>query len=423
MASSSGAVPDRPEPATPSEGLAFPSVARLELDELLDQLIARATEVKLTQGRLRHLLDATHRITAAHDLDDLLQRIVESARTLVGAHYAALAVVRDGRLLRFVHVGMDADTVALINGLPHGESVGVTIPVPSFLGVPLRASGTVHGNLYAVESAQADGFTTDDEQLLTALAGAAGIAVENALLLDTARRRERWQAASARLSSGLLSGEIAPEGEVQHLLDIAVDMAQAYGAAVTQVTDADPGTAHIVAAAGRLRQWAGRTAASPGSITQAALDEQGPVLITDALTDPRTTGVVERAPDVRSVLAVPLTGTPAGTRAVLVLTRTAGDDPFGAVEAEMLLGFAAHATTAIELARARRDREAVHVLEEREQLVLSLSEQVVRRVQRVGLRLAGSASTADPALRDQLLAHVGELDDVVRAVRDTVLPG
>lgn len=89
----------------------------------------------------------------------------------------------------------------------------------------------------------------------------------------------------------------------------------------------------------------------------------------------------------------------------------------------MLLGFAAHATTAIELARGRRDRETVHVLEEREQLVLSISEGVVRRVQRVGLALTSSASGADGARRDQLLAQVTELDDVVRAVRNTVLPG
>src|SRR3954468_22284655 len=117
------AVPARPDPSVPSEGLAFPSVARLELDELLDQLITRATEVKLTQGRLRGLLDATHHITAGLDLDDLVQRIVESARTLVGARYAALGVVRDGRLIRFVQVGMDGGTVARIGDLPRGEGV------------------------------------------------------------------------------------------------------------------------------------------------------------------------------------------------------------------------------------------------------------------------------------------------------------
>ncbi|HSK60413.1 MAG TPA: GAF domain-containing protein [Actinomycetospora sp.] len=435
---------------TPSEGLAFPSVARLELDELLDQLIARAREVKLAQGRLRGLLDATAHITAGLELDDLVQRIVESTRTLVGARYAALGIVRDSRLIRFVHVGMDPALVERIGALPEGKGVlGCLIddpqtlrlddladhtasvgfpehhpPMRSFLGVPLLAGGTVYGNLYVTESEQQGGFTADDEQLLTALAGAAGIAVENALLLDNARRRERWQAASARLANGLLSGELPPAAEMQHVLDTAVDVADAYGAAIIEVADAEPDTATVVAAAGRLAEWAGRTASTAGSITRAALDEDGPVLIADASSDPRVSGVVERAPEVRSVLAVPLAASSGGkgTRSVLTLARTAGDEVFGPVEAEILLGFAAHATTAIELARARRDREVVRTLEDREQLVLALSEQVLQRVQRVGLALTGTAARADPLLRDQLLTQVAELDDVIRAVRDTVFP-
>jgi GAF domain-containing protein len=443
-------VPDDPHTTAPSEGLAFPSVARLELDELLDQLIARATEVKLTQGRLRTLLDAVHHTTSGLELDDLVARIVESARGLVGARYAALGMVRDGRLIRFVHVGMDAETVARIGDLPDGKGVLGTLiedprplrlrdlsthvaavgfpsdhpPMRSFLGVPLVAGGTVYGNLYCTESEHEGGFTPDDEQLLTALAGAAGIAVENALLLDTARRRERWQAASARLASDLLSGELPPEAELTHLLTTAVDVARAHGAAITEVAEADPGTHHVTAAAGSLHDWAGRDVKSPGSITQAALDEDGPVLIADASSDPRTSAVVERAPEVRSVLAVPLDASRGGkgTRSVILLTRGESDDVFGAVEAEMLLGFAAHATTAIELADGRRDREAVRALEDREQLVLALSEQVLQRVQRVGLALTSAASGASPALRDQLLAQVAELDDVTRAVRDTVFP-
>jgi GAF domain-containing protein len=443
-------VPERVEPATPSGGLAFSTVARLELDELLDQVIARATEVKLTQGRLRGLLDATAHITAGLELDDLVQRIVESARALVGARYAALGIVRDGRLIRFVHVGMDEDTVARIGELPQGKGVlGSLIdhpkalrledlathatsvgfpehhpPMHAFLGVPLLAGGTVYGNLYVTETTHEGGFTADDEQLLTALAGAAGIAVENALLLENARRREHWQAASAELARGLLSGDLPPAAELQHLLDTALVVARAHGAAITEVADADPGTARVTAAAGGVADWVGRSAETAGSVTQAAFDEDGPVLIADAAADPRTTGVVARAPEVRSVVAVPLATSPggSGTRSVLTLTRPAGEDVFGPLEAEMLLGFAAHATTAIELARGRRDREAVRDLEEREQLVLSLSEQVLQRVQRVGLALTGSASRADPALRDHLLAQVAELDDVARAVRNTVFP-
>jgi hypothetical protein len=43
-------------------------------------------------------------------------------------------------------------------------------------------------------------------------------------------------------------------------------------------------------------------------------------------------------------------------------------------------------------------------------------------VQRVGLALTSRAASADPTQRDHLLAQVTELDDIVRAVRDTVFP-
>ena len=42
--------------------LTFPDVPRLELDQLLAQLVERAQEVMATQGRLRGLLRATQMI-------------------------------------------------------------------------------------------------------------------------------------------------------------------------------------------------------------------------------------------------------------------------------------------------------------------------------------------------------------------------
>jgi len=58
------------------EPVTFPAVARLELDELLEQLIGRANDVLGTQGRLRGLLRATQAIATHLDLPSLLQRIV-----------------------------------------------------------------------------------------------------------------------------------------------------------------------------------------------------------------------------------------------------------------------------------------------------------------------------------------------------------
>ena len=93
--------------------LTFPDLPRLELDQLLGQVVARAQEVLGTQGRLRGLLRATQVVTGDLGLPVVLQRIVEAARDLVGARYAALGVIApDGGLAEFVHVGMPEHAVA-----------------------------------------------------------------------------------------------------------------------------------------------------------------------------------------------------------------------------------------------------------------------------------------------------------------------
>src|SRR5690349_13955053 len=89
----------------PITGMAFPRVARLELDELLEQLVARARDVQDTQGRLRGLLRAYLTVARAVDLEEVLRHIVDAARQLVNARYAALGVVQQGRLVRFLHAG------------------------------------------------------------------------------------------------------------------------------------------------------------------------------------------------------------------------------------------------------------------------------------------------------------------------------
>ena len=49
-------------------------------------------------------------------------------------------------------------------------------------------------------------FTEDDEAVLVALGSAAGVAIENARLYETARRQQRWMQANAEVATALLSG-------------------------------------------------------------------------------------------------------------------------------------------------------------------------------------------------------------------------
>jgi two-component system sensor histidine kinase DevS len=76
----------------------------------------------------------------------------------------------------------------------------------SFLGVPIRVRTEVFGNLYMTEKQGGIPFDADDEAVLTALAAAAGVAIDNARLYDDARRRQEWLEATSELTRGLLSG-------------------------------------------------------------------------------------------------------------------------------------------------------------------------------------------------------------------------
>ncbi|MEU9247011.1 GAF domain-containing SpoIIE family protein phosphatase [Streptomyces sp. NPDC048385] len=68
-------------------------------------------------------------------------------------------------------------------GSPQGHPAMSTL-----LGVPIRVRSTVYGNLYLADKTEGRAFTDDDEAVVTALASAAGVAIENARLYEQLRR-------------------------------------------------------------------------------------------------------------------------------------------------------------------------------------------------------------------------------------------
>lgn len=216
-----------------SAELAFADGPRLELDQLLTQLVSRAEDVMAAQGRLRGLLAANRMIIGELALPVVLRRIVEAACRLVNARYGALGVLApDSGLQEFIYVGIDDETAARIGPLPSGKGLlGALIddprpirlrtmsddlrsvgfppehpPMSSFLGVPVRVRDEVFGNLYLTEASSGQ-FSAEDEELVTALAATAGIAIENARLFARAEQRQNWLQASAQITQQLLSAE------------------------------------------------------------------------------------------------------------------------------------------------------------------------------------------------------------------------
>lgn len=118
----------------------------------------------------------------------------------------------------------------------------------SFLGVPIRVRDTVFGNLYLTEKRGGGEFDDDDETVLSTLAVAAGVAIENARLYETARDRQSWLRANAEVVADLLSG--ADEAQVLRLI---VDQARHILSAdlgVLALPDRDGASLRVALAAG-----------------------------------------------------------------------------------------------------------------------------------------------------------------------------
>jgi GAF domain-containing protein len=101
------------------------------------------------------------------------------------------ALIHDPRPLRLAEISEHPASV----GIPAGHP-----PMHTFVGVPIRVRDRIFCNLYSTEKAGGATFTTQDEHILTGLAAAAGVAIENAWLFDERVRRHRWLAAAAAAS-------------------------------------------------------------------------------------------------------------------------------------------------------------------------------------------------------------------------------
>lgn len=181
--------------------------------------VAPQREATRVRERFERLLSAGVAIFSQHDLDHVLQEVVDAAREVVGARYAALGVLGDDRrtLVQFVTSGLDEETRKRIGDLPQGRGLlghvihqGVPIrtadlnrhpqrfgfppnhpPMKSFLGVPVKSRTGVFGNLYLTEKIGAAEFDDEDEAVAVLLASQAAVAVENAGLLAQIRTMQR----------------------------------------------------------------------------------------------------------------------------------------------------------------------------------------------------------------------------------------
>jgi signal transduction histidine kinase len=173
-------------------------------------------EATRIRERFERLLAAGVTIFSRHDLEHVLQEVVDAARDVVGAKYAALGVVGadHASLVQFVTSGIDDEMRKRIGDLPRGHGLlGQVIreakplrvadlnrhpkrfgfpphhpAMKSFLGVPVKGRGGVFGNLYLTEKIGAREFDDEDETIAVLLASQAAAAIESARLYGEAEQ-------------------------------------------------------------------------------------------------------------------------------------------------------------------------------------------------------------------------------------------
>ncbi|WP_373861194.1 sensor histidine kinase [Micromonospora noduli] len=419
-------------------------LSRVRLDELLQEMLVRVGEVVTSRERLRALLDAVVGIGTNLDLRTTLQRIVQAACELVGARYGALGVVGPDRLLHdFIVHGITPEQHERIGDLPHGRGVlGLLIddprplrmpditqhprsygfpanhpPMHSFLGVPVLIRDQIFGNLYLAEKKGGAQFTEDDEEIVVALAAAAGVAIENARLYALAHRRERWLAATAEITTVLL-GEVRRIDALALVARRAREVAEAELALVL-LYDNDTEQFSVEVVDGTDEQalaLVGAVLPAVDTSFGAAVAEGRHDQVDDLAHAAPWPALLHTGPAMISPLATAET-----LHGVLIVAHRPERGGGASEEDLTLLGsFAGQAALAMERARGQEERELLVVLEDRERIARDLHDVVIQRLFATGLQLQSAAPMARPEVAKRINAAVDDLDATIRDIRRTI---
>lgn len=395
-----------------------------------------------TGSPMQRLLSAIAAVSSTLDLRLTLQQIIRTAMDLVGARYGALGVMDPaGRLREFLYEGIDGDDARRIGPLPTGHGVlGVVIeestplrlqhlsdhpqsvpfpehhpPMDSFLGVSIRAGGTTYGRIYLTE--KPGGFTEDDEIVIQALAGAAGIAVDNARLYDEARRRQGWLEAAASITTELLISQ-DPNSALILIANRARDLADADFAMIALP---EPTTEHHQQVENLVVTVC--VGLEPDTLTGSRIPLSSSTV--GAVFRDRLPRNVDRlafdlADQTGPAVAAPL-GESDDLGGVLLAVRGPSALAFTDEEVRMVSLFAGQGALALRRADELATRQELEVIADRDRIARELHDQVIQRLFAVGLAMQSTQRRSKtPEVSERLTGHIDQLQEVIQDVRSAI---
>ncbi|MEA2137919.1 MAG: hypothetical protein QOG56_1069 [Solirubrobacteraceae bacterium] len=350
-------------------------------------------EEHLDEQRLRRLIEVGSGLLSQLDPETVLDQVLETAREITGARYAALGILdRDRRELeRFITRGIDDETHRTIGDLPRGRGIlGVLIdeprplripnvgehpksygfppghpPMDSFLGVPVVVRGETWGNLYLTEKEGGE-FDAVDEESVLILAAWAGIAIENARLYDAvAARRDELEQVTRRLQAAqTIAVAVGADMELEHVLELIAKRGRALVEARSLVILLRDGADLVVAASAGVTQRAtGARVPIDSSSTGQVLESHDVQRIDDVNAHLRISAAQLGVEDARTALLAPLVYRGHGLGVLAAFDRGARSTGFSTDDEMTLRAFAASAATAVALAQTVQHERLRHSLQ------------------------------------------------------------
>ncbi|WP_205856650.1 GAF domain-containing sensor histidine kinase, partial [Phytoactinopolyspora endophytica] len=318
-------------------------------------------------------------------------------------------LIKEPQALRLTEISEHPESY----GFPPGHP-----PMQGFLGVPIRVRDEVFGNLYLTEKHGGRDFDEQDEIIVSALATAAGIAIDNARLYDETRRRETWLNASAEVTQALLSGT-----ELDEAFQLVASRAREMGGADVAVVAVPGGAMDLMTVLAVDGEQAERLAdiefSATGTLAGAVLDAGEPRAVNELRKGSQPSPLVDRLP-AGPGLIVPL-GTRQHARGVLILAKRRGGAPFYPATLQMLSAFADQAAVVLELADARKEAERHGLVDDRERIARDLHDVVVQRLFASAMTLTAAVRLIDrPEVAERVQRTVDDLDTTIRQIRSTI---
>ncbi len=417
-----------------------------------DATVGQVEPPALDNYRLNRLIEVGRSLVSRLDLEGVLDLVLEAARDLTGARYAALGILdeRKRELERFLTLGVDEVTHAAIGDLPRGhgvlgrliqhaeplrlssvaahpDSYGFPPGHPqmnTFLGVPILIRGEAWGNLYLTEKEGGGEFDESDEAAAVVLADWAAVAIENARLYEgLARRRDEVEQQRDNATRSVralavmtdIARSVGGETDIDRILELIVNRGRVLvDARALLILLADGEELVVATTAGGLKtELHGARipieGTLPGRVLQTGRAERL-AGVSSVGTELNELGVSAEAS-----MLVPLTFRGSSSGVLAALDRVIDGPGFGPEDERLLRSFAASAATAVATAQsveAERLRHSIEAAEkERKRWARELHDETLQALG--GLRMLHSAALRADASGSELRNVLNEATKLI----------